>query len=196
LNDETGKMSKSKGEFLTVSLLEEKGFNPLIYRLFCLNSHYRKVLTFSYDILEQNKNVYDKLIRRCSSIKENVSGEFDLLLFNKYNNLFKDALENDLNTANAITVLFDVLKDDEVNNKTKVELIKSFDLVLSLGLLYSSDDKQIDSDNELYILEMIQKRKEAKQNRDFELADKIRDELLNKGILLKDTREGTIYEIL
>lgn len=196
LNDETGKMSKSKGEFLTVNLLEEKGFSPLVYRLFCLNSHYRKTLVFSYDILEQNKNVYEKLLRRCASIKEDAFGELDSTSFDKYSILFKEALENDLNTANAVTVLFDVLKDEELNNKTKLELIKSFDLVLSLGLLDSSNKKEIDESKEQYILEMIEKRKEAKVNRNFDLADKIREQLFNEGIVLKDTREGTVYEIL
>lgn len=196
LNDETGKMSKSKGEFLTVSLLEEKGFSPLVYRLFCLNSHYRKTLTFSYDILEQNKNVYEKLLRKCSSIKGDVSGELDLVTFEKYSTLFREALENDLNTANAVTVLFDVLKDEEISNKTKLELIKSFDSVLSLGLLDATDKKKIDLEKEQYILEMIEKRKEAKINRNFELADSIREQLLNEGIVLKDTREGTTYEVL
>ena len=196
LNDETGKMSKSKGEFLTVSLLEEKGFSPLVYRLFCLNSHYRKTLTFSYDILEQNKNVYEKLLRRCTSIKDDAFGELNNELFEKYSMLFKEALESDLNTANALTVLFELLKDEEVNNKTKLELIKSFDSVLSLNLLDSSVKKNINEAKEQYILDMIEKRKIAKQNRDFELADSIRDELLKDGIVLKDTREGTTYEII
>ncbi len=195
LNDETGKMSKSKGEFLTVKLLEEKGYSPLIYRLFCLNSHYRKTLVFSYEILEQNKNVYEKLIRRCKTIKEDASRNLNLEKFDIYSNQFKEALENDLNTANAVTVLFDVLKDEELNNKTKLELIKSFDSVLSLGLL-KIDNKEINEDKENYILEMIEKRKNAKANRDFVLADSIREKLLNEGIILKDTREGTTFEIL
>lgn len=196
LNDETGKMSKSKGEFLTVSLLEEKGYSPLVYRLFCLNSHYRKTLVFSYEGMNQNKIVYDKLLRRCTSIKENVSGELDSAAFDKYSILFKETLENDLNTANALTVLFDVIKDEKLTNMTKVKLIESFDSVLSLGLLNSTSTKEIDTELEEYILEMIKKRKEAKTNRDFVLADQIRADLLEKGIILKDTREGTTYEMM
>lgn len=196
LNDETGKMSKSKGEFLTVSLLEEKGYSPLVYRLFCLNSHYRKTLVFSYEGMNQNKIVYDKLLRRCTSIKENASGELDSVAFNKYSILFKETLENDLNTANALTVLFDVIKDEKLTNMTKVKLIESFDSVLSLGLLNSTSTKEIDTELEEYILEMIKKRKEAKTNRDFVLADQIRVDLLEKGIVLKDTREGTTYEMM
>lgn len=196
LNDETGKMSKSKGEFLTVSLLEEKGYSPLVYRLFCLNSHYRKTLVFNYQGMEQNKIVYDKLLRKISSIKNNIEGELQSEQFENYHNAFKEALENDLNTSNALTVLFDVVKDESLTNTTKLKLIESFDTVLSLGLLDYNDSKEIDAELEQYILEMIEKRKEAKTNRDFALADQIRAELLEKGIVLKDTREGTTYEIV
>lgn len=194
LHDATGKMSKSKGEFLTISLLEEKGYSPLVYRLFCLNSHYRKTLVFSYEGMEQNKIVYEKLIRKIATMKSNIEGELQLDKFENYKNLFKGALENDLNTSNAITVLFNVLKDENLTNKTKITLVESFDTVLSLGLLDSNSSKKIDTELEQYILTMIEKRKEAKINRDFVLADQIRDDLLANGIVLKDTREGTIYE--
>ncbi len=196
LNDETGKMSKSKGDFLTLSVLEEKGYSPLVYRLFCLNSHYRKTLVFSYDILEQNKVVYEKLLRRVSSIQANLSGEFQATDFEKYCTLFKEALKNDLNTSNAITILFDVLKDEGLTNLTKLKLIGSFDSVLSLGLLDSAISKTVDAELEQHILKMIEKRREAKMNKDFMLADTIRANLLDEGIVLKDTREGTTYEIL
>ena len=194
LHDATGKMSKSKGEFLTVNLLEEKGYSPLIYRLFCLNSHYRKTLVFSYEGMEQNKIVYEKLIRKIAAMKSNMEDELQLDKFENYKNLFKEALENDLNTSNAITVLFNVLKDENLTNKTKITLVESFDTVLSLGLLDSNSSKKIDTELEQYILTMIEKRKEAKINRDFVLADQIRDDLLANGIVLKDTREGTTYE--
>lgn len=194
LHDSTGKMSKSKGEFLTISLLEEKGYSPLVYRLFCLNSHYRKTLVFSYEGMEQNKIVYEKLIRKIATMKSNIEGELQLDKFENYKNLFKGALENDLNTSNAITVLFNVLKDEDLTNKTKITLVESFDTVLSLGLLDSNSSKKIDTELEQYILTMIEKRKKAKINRDFVLADQIRDDLLANGIVLKDTREGTTYE--
>ena len=129
-------------------------------------------------------------------MKSNIEGELQLDKFENYKNLFKGALENDLNTSNAITVLFNVLKDEDLTNKTKITLVESFDTVLSLGLLDSNSSKKIDTELEQYILTMIEKRKEAKINRDFVLADQIRDDLLAKGIVLKDTREGTTYEIL
>jgi len=192
LNDSTGKMSKSKGEFLTLSLLESKGYNPLVYRLFCLESHYRKQLVFSYDAMDNTKQIYNKLLNRVKQIKNNVDGELDNEVVLAYEKEFKEALENDLNTSQALTTLYKLLKD-EVNNKTKLYLIERFDSVLSLDLL-----KEEDTDNDLieYIEEKIKERNEAKKNKDFILADKIRDELKEKGIILKDGREGTTYEII
>ena len=193
LNDETGKMSKSKGEFLTVSLLEEKGYSPIHYRFMCLNSSYRKVLVFSYDALDQARNSYQKLKNKIKSLNKNLNEELDNVKIEQYKNKFKEALENDLNTSLALTVIYDLLKDD-VNDTTKLYLIEDFDKVLSLDLL---KEEKVEVDSELleYINSMINKRNEAKQNKDYALADQIRCELEEKGILIKDTREGTIYEL-
>ncbi len=190
LNDKSGKMSKSKGEFLTVDLLIKKGFNPLVYRLFCLQSHYQKQLLFTYESLEGAQNTYDKLISRIKSITED-SSKINNEKFEEYNCKFKETLCDNLNTSNSLTVLYDVLKSD-LNNNTKLALIKSFDKVLSLDLI-----KEEKHDDELvaYIEDMISKRSNAKKEGNYELADSIRNELLEKGIVLKDTREGTIYEI-
>jgi cysteinyl-tRNA synthetase len=193
LNDKEGKMSKSKGEFLTVSLLEEKGYNPLAYRFMCLNSTYRKVLTFSFEALDQANNAYQKLKSKISSIKEEGSLQNDDI--EKYDNLFKEALENDLNTPMAITVLFDVLKDETLSDKSKLELVKRFDTVLSLDLL-KQEEKKINQELEDYIQEKIEERRMAKQNKDYTKADQIREELEKKGIILKDTREGVTFEII
>ena len=190
LNDKSGKMSKSNGEFLTIDLLIKKGFNPLAYRLFCLQSNYQKQLLFTYDSLQGAQNTYEKLINRIKTINEDDS-EIDKTEFDKYNNKFKETLCDNLNTSNSLTVLYDVLKSN-INNNTKLELIKSFDKVLSLDLM-----KEEKHDEELiaYIEDMISKRKVAKKEGNYELADSIRNELLEKGIILKDTREGTVYEI-
>ncbi len=191
LNDETGKMSKSKGEFLTLSLLQEKGYSPLVYRLFCLNSHYRKQLVFSYNNLDITKIAYEKLLRKIDILLENPTGEIQNT---NYSEEFKKALEDDLNTANAITVLYDVLKDETLTNNTKLLLIKEFDQVLSLGLL-DRKKEEINEELKTYILSKIEERKQAKINKNYELADQIRKELEEQNILLKDTREGTTYEI-
>ena len=192
LNDLNGKMSKSKGEFLTVSLLEEKGYNPLAYRYLCLKSYYHNALTFSYDILDGVQNEYNKLKNKIKNITPN-DDKIETEKIEEYNNKFKEALSNDLNTSMAITILYDVLKSN-LNNNTKLALIKKFDEVLSLDLLKEETIK-LDDETKEYIENKIKERNEAKKAKDFELADEIREELLNKGIIIKDTREGTIYEL-
>ena len=193
LNDETGKMSKSKGEFLTVELLKSKGYSPIDYRFFCLNSHYRNSLVFTYDSLDGARNALKKLKNKVLSLTND--GELQEGLFNKYNDMYKNALSNDLNTASMITALYEVLKDDELTDKTKIELVSSFDKVLSLDLL-KEEEKNIDSNLEEYINTRIAERVEAKKNKDFAKADSIRDELLAQGIKLIDSREGTTYELI
>lgn len=188
LNDETGKMSKSKGEFLTISLLEEKGYNPIIYRFMCLQSYYHKQLLFSYDILNQCKNTYNKLVDKISNIQKDDS-EINYEEASKYQNRFKEALAADLNTSNALTTLYDVIKSD-LNNNTKLYLIADFDKVLSLNLIKKN---KVHKDHDL-IMEKIADRNKAKQEKNYELADSIRNELLNMGITLVDTREGTTYK--
>lgn len=190
LNDNSGKMSKSKGDFLTVSLLENKGYNPLVYRLFCLQSHYRKQLVFSYDALDNTKITYEKLINKVNNLNE--KGEFDYNKIKVYDDKFKAAIGNDLNTSMAITVLYDVLKDANLNDASKLKLVSKFDEVLSLNLI---NKISVNDDLKQYIEDKINQRNEAKKNKDYSLADKIREELQQQGIIIKDTREGTIFEI-
>ena len=192
LNDRAGKMSKSNGEFLTISLLEKLGYNPLAYRYLCLNSYYHNTLTFTYEILDGAANEYNKLKSRVENIKN--EGEYQEDVFNKYVNKFKEALSNDMNTSYCLTILYELLKDSNANGNTKIKIIEDFDKVLSLDLL-KKEESSIDKELENYIKEMIEKRNEYKKNKDYENADKIREELLNKGIVIKDTRDGTIYEI-
>lgn len=187
LMDESGKMSKSKGAVLTVSLLKEKGYDPLSYRFLCLTSHYRKQLVFSYDILDNAASSYKKLKNRILDL--NPLGDIDEQSYQNYEKMFRSYLENDLNTANVISLIYDILKSD-INDKTKFSLIQTFDQVLSLDL---GKKKEIDEKFEKYINEKIKERDEAKMNRNYVLADSIRDELFLKGVILKDTREGTTY---
>ena len=193
LNDETGKMSKSKGDFLTVSLLKSKGYDPLAYRLFCLQSHYRKPLTFSYDALDQAQATYRKLKKRVLSLS--AMGDPDMSKVDEWHQKFADEVGMDLNTSMAVTYVYDVLKAD-LDDATKRAIIDDFDKVLSLDLTKADEASDAPKDNELaaYVEEMINKRKEAKKAKDFATADAIRDELLAKGIVIKDTREGTVWE--
>lgn len=185
------KMSKSKGDTLTVSKLKEMEYNPLAYRYLILNSYYHKQVNFTFDGLDQAQNAYLKLINKVSNIKE--EGLFSDDDFNKYDEKFKEFLSNDLNTSNALTLLYDLIKDTNVSSNTKLKLIKSWDSVLSLDLI---KEKNIDEELLNKINELIEKRNIAKVNRDYALADQIRDELKNMNVVIKDTKEGTTFEIL
>jgi cysteinyl-tRNA synthetase len=183
-------MSKSNGAVLTVSVLEEEGYDPIAFRFMCLNSHYRKQLLFTFDNLNQAEQTLNKLRNRIASIKD--SGDLDDGSFKEYNNKFIEAISDDLNTANALSVLYELLKDEQVNGHTKIDLINKFDKVLALDLI--KEDEHVENEEE--ILQLIEQRNEAKKNKDYELADSIRNELLEKGIELVDTREGTTYKVI
>ncbi len=198
LNDRSGKMSKSKGEFLTVSLLKSKGYDPRVYRLFCLQSHYRKPLEFSFDALDNARAAYEKLVKRVGGLKKE-GGSVDPEKFAAYKARFEEALCDDLNTSMALTVIYDMLKDD-MPDATKYALAEDFDRVLSLNLTtaYASMEAEangdVDAETERYILEKIEERKAAKKEKNFARADEIRAELLEKGIVLEDTREGVKWK--
>ena len=203
LNTNSGKMSKSKGEFLTVSLLTEKGYDPMVYRFFCLQSHYRKSLVFSWENMDNAKVAYNKLIARIAAIK--ADGELDPAAFDAQKASFVKALDNDLNTSLAVTAIYDVLKAD-TNGTTKRALLADFDKVLCLNLLENADKLNAEKDSEAAkpisddpvireIEAMIEARKEAKKAKNYSEADRIRNELAARGITLIDTKEGTTYKM-
>lgn len=194
LNDRQGKMSKSKGDFLTVSLLVKKGYNPLVYRMFCLQSHYRKPLEFSFEILDNTAAAYKKLVKRIAGLKEDGAVNQEDFAFHKAK--FEDAICNDMNTSMALTVLYDLLKA-ETNDATKLALIKDFDRVLSLDLTAAPTEEkaEVDAELEAFVLAKIEERKAAKKEKDFAKADAIRAELLERGVVIKDTREGVVWHV-
>ncbi|MBR4867310.1 MAG: cysteine--tRNA ligase, partial [Clostridia bacterium] len=199
LNTTGGKMSKSKGEFLTVSLLESKGYDPMVYRLFCLQSHYRKALVFSYEALDNTTVTYEKLLSRIAALsKEEMPLDEEAAA--KLRASFKEALENDINTSLAITALYDVLKA-KTNDFTKRILIGEFDKVLSLSLLEKADEfaakKQAEtaapaqvSEEDAEILALVAERVEARKAKNFKRADEIRDILAAMNITVEDTPTG------
>ena len=198
LNDETGKMSKSKGEFLTVSLLEDRGYNPVVYRFFCLQSHYRKTLTFSFEALDNATVAYNKLIAKIAALKADDSQQTDEAALEALREKFNRAMCNDLNTSLAITALYDVLKY-KTNDKTKLLLLDEFDQVLSLDLLKAAAEVKKKAEEEAAkklegvdpeILALVEERTAAKKAKNIARADEIRDMLKKRGITLKDTPQG------
>ena len=214
LNTNSGKMSKSSGEFLTVSLLEEKGYSPLVYRLFCLQSHYRKSLVFSWEGMDGTKTAYNKLVAKIAALKDN-GAAVDEEQFAALKKRFTDAMDNDLNTALAITALYDVLKA-KTNDATKLALIRDFETVLDLGLLEEAakvaavqaaakaaaavtewvitcETPDVDPAFKAEVEALIQARADAKKAKDFAKADEIRDKLTGMGVTLKDSKGGVSW---
>ncbi len=188
LNDARGKMSKSKGDFLTVSLLEQKGYNPLVYRMFCLQSHYRKPLTFSYDSLDNTAKAYDKLIKKIATLDNDT--EVDKKQAQPYIDKFKEAMDNDLNTSLGLTAVYDVLKAD-INGATKRYVLSEYDKVLSLDLLSGEKRQNTESSTaDAEIDALIEKRTQARKNKDWATADEIRDRLKALHIVVEDTPNG------
>ncbi|MCI8794840.1 MAG: cysteine--tRNA ligase, partial [Bacilli bacterium] len=166
LNDKSGKMAKSKGGALTLTKLIDNGYSALDYRYFCLNSHYRSQLVFSYEAMDIAHNSLVKLKKRISNL--NRDGDFYSDKFNYYVSEFKEAFESDINTAQMLTIVYDVLKDQEINDFTKYKLMEDFDKVLSLGLLdFSFNDVSLVDEGE--ILEKIEERNHQKEKEAFKI---------------------------
>lgn len=194
LNTTNGKMSKSKGEFLTVSLLEEKGYAPLVYRFFCLQSHYRKGLIFNWENLDNAKIAYDKLVNRISQlVSADDKGSVDSAVFDEYKAKFTAAMDEDINTSNGITVLYDVFKAD-TSAATKLALIEDFDKVLSLDLVKTAEKSLSEKESQdipAEVLALVEERQAARKAKDFAKADEIRDKITALGYAVKETRQGT-----
>ncbi len=186
LNINNSKMSKSKGDILRVKDLKEKGYNPLSYRYFIINTHYHKQVNFSFEALDSAEVALKKLKNKIKTLKDD--NNFDISIYNEWDKKFRNYLEDDLNTANAMTLLYDLLKSS-VSDSIKLKLVESWDKVFSLDLLV--DEKEIVDEE---ILKKIEERNVAKANKDFKKADFIRDELLQQGIKLIDSHNGTTYE--
>ncbi len=208
LNTTGGKMSKSKGEFLTVSLLEEKGYDPLAYRYFCLQSHYRKALVFSWENLDNAVAAYGKLLGRIAALKPE-DGGVDQAVFDEYKAKFLQQMGNDLNTSMGITAVFDVLKA-KTSDATKLALIGDFDTVLSLDLLekaekirqeqartaaaQSAGGYAVTGEGDPAIDALVLQRYEAKKAKNFAEADRIRDQLKSQGIEITDRKDGASWK--
>lgn len=221
LNDETGKMSKSSGEFVNLDLLVGKGYDPLAYRYYVLGSHYRKQLAFSFDKLDQAAAAYRKLRERCLEVWSKCREEgahpvqhadvqqalrdkgvcpHGAALLSRFGaassfvERFYDALADDLNTANALTVLYDLLKA-EIPACEKAAAIDAMDRVLSLSLTEPFEEEGIDPELAEKVERLIAERAAAKAEKNYAAADRIRATLTEMGVVLKDGRDGTTWEL-
>ena len=190
LNLKNAKMSKSLGNVITVDTLKEDNIDPLAYRLTCLQSHYRSQLVLDLKEIKKNVNLLNRLRNKIKKLedKEDVSEN----VIKEYLDQFKDAINNDLNTSLMLKTMYDVLKSN-ISDSNKIYLLKEFDKVLSLDLF---KEEGIDKELVKYIEEKIEERNKAKIEKNYQLADEIREELKEKNIILKDTKEKTLYEIV
>ncbi len=193
LNTNDGKMSKSKGEFLTVSLLEEKGYDPLVYRFFCLQSHYRKSLVFSYENLDNAAAAYEKLISRTATLLKQASPA--AAVKPELTESFIKAMDADLNTAQAITAVYDILKAD-ASASDKLAAIADVDRVLSLDLIGHAEKFGNESEQQLpaEVQELAEQRQQARKEKNFALADELRDKITALGYTVEETRQGTVIK--
>src|SRR5699024_1518227 len=170
------------------------GYDPLVYRFFCLQSHYRKGLVFSWENLDNARAAYDKLIARVAAL--GTDGEVDQAAVQEYKDRFVEAVGNDLNTSLGVTALYDVLKAD-LSDAAKRAVLDSYDQVLGLDLLKKADALKaqqaapVEGAEEIEAL--IAKRLEAKRAKDWGTADAIRDQLKSMGVEIKDTKDGTTW---
>ncbi len=203
LNTTSGKMSKSSGEFLTVDALEKHGYDPLVYRFFCLQSHYRKSLVFSWEGMENAAGAYQKLVSRVAQLDPS-DGTVDEAAAKSLCDAFDEALGNDLNTSMAVTRLYDVLKAG-LNGATALALIRDFDSVLGLSLTEKAEavrkDRTVqatpvaaDDPFARKVEELIAARQAARKEKNWAEADRIRDEIQSMGVVLADTKEGVVWK--
>ena len=189
------KMAKSAGNFITLSTLIEKGYDPLDYRYFCLGAHYRSQLQFSFEALDSARNARLSLVDRIARLKESVGEENSGVrgsaetggVKNRYLEAFERDITDDLNVPRALADLWNMLKDSSMGDAEKLSTALVMDRILGLRL----DEAKIPElklDDE--IVAMIEERKRARANRDFKRADEIREKLRERGIILEDTPDG------
>ncbi|MBR6337601.1 MAG: cysteine--tRNA ligase, partial [Ruminococcus sp.] len=177
----------------TVKLLEEKGYAPVVYRFFCLLSHYRKSLVFSWENLDNAKTAYNKILARVAALQKEPAGEVDKAAYDELMGKFTEALDNDINTSNAVTALYDVLKAD-TTPASKLKLLDEFDKVLSLDITANAK-KQTEQDESTElpaeVAELVSQRADARKAKNFALADELRDKITALGYKIEETRQGT-----
>jgi cysteinyl-tRNA synthetase len=182
LNDTEGKMSKSSGDFLRLQTLIEKGYNPLAYRYFVLTAHYRKELAFSYEALAGAATAYTRITHFVLAHRKEKG---DILT--SYLDACKQALQDDLNTPEAVAVIWKMMKDTTFEKRHICATLLAIDELLGLGLS-TLEEVHIPHDVE----HLLAERKDAREKKEWATSDRIRDEIKAKGFVVQDTEEGQI----
>ncbi|NQU79365.1 cysteine--tRNA ligase [Candidatus Woesearchaeota archaeon] len=190
-----GKMAKSAGEFLTLTNLEKKGYNPLVYRYFCLGAHYRQQLKFSWEGLDGALNTYNRCKEKIIELKEKneqfKETEYQEEKTEEYMASFTNAINDDLNTPQALAVMWSVLRDEEIDTREKLALLYRFDDFLGLGFRSYFRDK-VDVPKE--VKKIMAQREDARMHKDWQKADKLRDRISEAGFMVIDTDDGPKIE--
>ena len=199
-------MSKSLGNFFTVREIGEQ-YDLQVLRFFMLSAHYRSPINFSREIMESSKSALERIVTAVSNLKhlsetagvDQASEQETALLeeMKTYRKKLEDAMDDDLNTADAISAIFELVKfanthGGETSSREFVDRVRKEIIELSdiLGLIVEKEEENLDD----AIEKLIQERQAARKARDFKRADEIRDELLAQGIILEDTREGVKWK--
>ena len=193
LNDK-GKMSKSSGEFLTLPVLVGHGYNALDYRYFCLGGHYRTQLKFSYEALDHAKSARERLNSMVAELKAKAKPESTISeKAESYKDSFFAALFNDLRCPEALAVMWKMLKDNSITEGEKLSLLYSMDKVLGLDLdkVEAKKEEKVGGEEEW---KLVEERKQAKAEKNYQRADEIRKELEERGYVVKDTPQGPILQ--
>lgn len=186
---DNGKMSKSLGNVYSIDDLEKRGIEPLAYRYLCFTSHYRNKLNFTWEAIESAQKSLHRL-RNLSKTHKDGNDDIDPEKINKYEYEFLEAINDDLNMPLAISVAWEVAKQEEKSNKY-YELLMKFDKVLSLNLKYEDENNFIIPED---IAKLLNDRKRARESKNFELSDELRDKIKEKGYAVKDTKNGQEIE--
>ncbi len=191
----TGKMSKSKGNFLTVQSLVDEGYDALDYRYLLLGGHYRSQLVFSWESLDAARSARESLVRKVKALLQ--EGEADRELGDKaqaYMNAFEEHLADDLNTPRCLADMWSLLKDKELSSSQKLALLFRMDSLLGLNLEESAGAEEETAELDGDVEALIDERNQARKEKNFARSDEIRDELLARGIRIVDTPQGTTWE--
>jgi cysteinyl-tRNA synthetase len=176
------RMGKSEGNFITLSVLEEKGYNPLAYRYFCFTAHYRSPLKFTWSAIDSAQRALNRLYENIKKYPRE-----DVEFHKEYEEKFHLAINDDLDMPKAISIVWELIRDDTITPEVKRATLIQFDKVLGLSLDNPPEIK-IDVPEEIWNL--LEEREIARKEKNWERADKIREEIKNRGYIIEDTPQG------